>query len=516
MSSRIGFEILRGVFIVNYVLCRKFTTICDLCRSEDVTSEKRNNEMVYIVSLSLIWALSIVLLINNYHHKVNRWGCFTTFVVGLHYFANVINESLIPILNGNLIPMIYGLQPISIFFTSVSYLFYPYCLVMLSIHSSVVISQKIKHYVPFLLLIPILVIYIFVPPEDFLNPTIHSSYVFLTIWSTFGIFLADFLLIFSYVRTLSLVQKKETLLICIFIIPATLLGWTFNFLFPVLGIKSLWRYNIVVVITLLSIYGYLVTIYGFLGIKVRFERHNLSNAIKTMTMGNDMLMHALKNEIVKISLCSRNITALKDKSDLENLGEYIGENANNISISSGYLLKILKRIHDYMQDNNWVEYCTNLSEIIEDAINLVAVFIKEKNISIKRIYSYGKYGFYLNCDPIHLKEMFNNILRNAIEAVEVGGEIKIYIVKTKKQIIVEITDNGCGIPKQNIPYVITPYFSTKKNTLNYGLGLSYCYNVMQKHDGMMEIDSIEKVGTTVFLRFPIKRLVENAETLTLE
>jgi phosphoglycerate-specific signal transduction histidine kinase len=56
---------------------------------------------------------------------------------------------------------------------------------------------------------------------------------------------------------------------------------------------------------------------------------------------------------------------------------------------------------------------------------------------------------------------------------------------------------GHGITKENLPYVNDPFFTTKKRTLNFGLGLSYCYNVMQKHKGDLTIQSEKDKVTTI-------------------
>lgn len=106
--------------------------------------------------------------------------------------------------------------------------------------------------------------------------------------------------------------------------------------------------------------------------------------------------------------------------------------------------------------------------------------------------------------------MIHNILRNAIDAVDVNGQIEIGIIRTQRYIILEISDNGCGISKQDLPHVVLPYYSTKKNAFNFGLGLSYCSNVMQKHGGLLEIESGEAKGTKVFLKFPVKRLLDRS------
>lgn len=103
-----------------------------------------------------------------------------------------------------------------------------------------------------------------------------------------------------------------------------------------------------------------------------------------------------------------------------------------------------------------------------------------------------------------IKEVFFNILKNSIEAINDNGLIEISVSKHKKKMIVEFKDNGIGISKKDLNHVMEPFFSTKKlKANNYGLGLTFSYVVMEKHLGKIEIKSEEKVGTSVVLTFPI-------------
>ena len=83
-----------------------------------------------------------------------------------------------------------------------------------------------------------------------------------------------------------------------------------------------------------------------------------------------------------------------------------------------------------------------------------------------------------------------------------NGEIRIETTIIKSYILISVNDNGTGISKENLSFVFDPFFTTKRKTMNFGLGLTYCYNVMQLHKGTLEIESREGKGTTVMLKFP--------------
>ncbi len=88
------------------------------------------------------------------------------------------------------------------------------------------------------------------------------------------------------------------------------------------------------------------------------------------------------------------------------------------------------------------------------------------------------------------------------------GRIGLGLVDNRNTILVTVSDDGPGISSTNLPYIMDPFFTTKKLTANFGLGLTHGYNIMQKHKGFMEIDSTEGKGTMVRLFFPhrVKRV----------
>ncbi|WP_242855851.1 sensor histidine kinase [Ruminiclostridium josui] len=228
--------------------------------------------------------------------------------------------------------------------------------------------------------------------------------------------------------------------------------------------------------------------------------------MQSISSGTQILTHAIKNEILKISLCTRNINSSQTYFDKEIFDRYIGENTKNITASTDYLMTLVTRIKDYMHEIEIKEDYHNLADIIENSLNLMIVHIKEKNISIKRYYSYGQFGTVLLCDAVHIQEVLNNILKNAVEALQPGGEIGIHVVESKKILTVEVRDNGPGISPSNLARIFDPFFSTKKNSMNFGLGLSYCYNVMHKHGGDIEVESDGNNGTAVILKFLSKKV----------
>ena len=108
----------------------------------------------------------------------------------------------------------------------------------------------------------------------------------------------------------------------------------------------------------------------------------------------------------------------------------------------------------------------------------------------------------VSCEGNQLKQVFVNILKNAIESMPMGGEILIQInILDNNQVSIRFIDQGCGIPKERIRYLGEPFYSIKEEGI--GLGLMICYKIIETHQGKVFIESEVNKGTTVEVTLPI-------------
>ncbi len=117
----------------------------------------------------------------------------------------------------------------------------------------------------------------------------------------------------------------------------------------------------------------------------------------------------------------------------------------------------------------------------------------------------------VEADPRQIRQMFENILTNAKEAMSDGGTVKIgienYVVDGNKglplgsglYVRIELQDDGKGIPEENLPKIFDPYFSTKDtySQRGLGLGLSICHTILKRHGGLISVESELGIGTRV-------------------
>jgi two-component system NtrC family sensor kinase len=103
------------------------------------------------------------------------------------------------------------------------------------------------------------------------------------------------------------------------------------------------------------------------------------------------------------------------------------------------------------------------------------------------------------------------LIVNAIEASDEGSKITVATDCTDADdIILRITDNGCGIPEENLQKIFEPFFSTKESNKSLGLGLAAVYGIVRRHGGEISVDSKQGSGTTFTIRLPRRQQTKKA------
>lgn len=110
----------------------------------------------------------------------------------------------------------------------------------------------------------------------------------------------------------------------------------------------------------------------------------------------------------------------------------------------------------------------------------------------------------INSDKGQLEQVFLNIIKNAIDAVEEGGLIVVSTgMKDEDTAQVSIRDNGPGIPKDKLKQIFEPFFTTKGREKGTGLGLFVSYGIMKKLGGSIIVESEVDKGTTFIVEIPV-------------
>lgn len=108
----------------------------------------------------------------------------------------------------------------------------------------------------------------------------------------------------------------------------------------------------------------------------------------------------------------------------------------------------------------------------------------------------------VNCDKNRMKEVFINIIDNAMKFTPKDGHIDIFISKEDKNVNIEVKDDGEGIKEDEISFVSSKFFKGSSSKSQTGLGLSICEEIVKAHDGKLVIKSKYTVGTSVIVVLP--------------
>jgi len=140
----------------------------------------------------------------------------------------------------------------------------------------------------------------------------------------------------------------------------------------------------------------------------------------------------------------------------------------------------------------------NVRDILEGSTEL---FNETENTEIS-INIDEKESYQFNGDKDQISRVFNNLIKNAIQAIPEDryGKIDIELIKKGFQIIISIKDNGVGIPKEEYEKIFVPNFTTKGTGM--GLGLAMVKKIVENHNGKVWFNSELKMGTTFFISLP--------------
>lgn len=153
----------------------------------------------------------------------------------------------------------------------------------------------------------------------------------------------------------------------------------------------------------------------------------------------------------------------------------------------------------------------DLQELWEEVIGMHRDEIGKKGVKISGGLDIGHTRAYVDANQV--RQVFLNLLRNAIEATPLGGEITIRLLLEDRFLMFKIADTGGGIPAENIDKVFDLFFTTKPR--GTGLGLGICKKIVEDHGGVILIESRqwdwleERTGTTVTVKLPYRELSES-------
>jgi len=210
--------------------------------------------------------------------------------------------------------------------------------------------------------------------------------------------------------------------------------------------------------------------------------HELGNPLNSLT--------------IHLQLIERKLKKLRDAKEAAALTESIQICQGEVTRLDGIIQNFLEAIRPRPPDLADV----NIVEVIEDVLRF-----QEKEFADREIKIEGELPEstpLIMADRNQLKQVFFNLLKNAMEAMQPGGMLGIRVRADDDSVFVRVADAGVGIKPEDLAKLFSPYHTTKVG--GHGLGLMIVQRIMREHGGQVGIESKEGVGTVVTLQFPQK------------
>ena len=221
------------------------------------------------------------------------------------------------------------------------------------------------------------------------------------------------------------------------------------------------------------------------------------------------IAHEMRNPLGSIELfASLLIKDMKDKRHEGRLSQIV-TSVKNMDNKISNLLLFTTQKHPMIRK-------VNLHRIVKEVLQFSDPIIKQEDISLSVKYS----GIepYVSGDAEMLKQVFLNILLNAIQAMTDGGRLGIETVVSPlcledgvRSVEVRISDTGVGITRDNLKKIFDPFFSTKER--GSGLGLAIVHNIVHAHNGSIDVESREREGTVFSITLPLFQQARKSEVI---
>lgn len=216
--------------------------------------------------------------------------------------------------------------------------------------------------------------------------------------------------------------------------------------------------------------------------------HELNNPLATITANAELAKELIEN-------------AGEDPlgvSDLDELKEHI----DTIEEQAYRCTRTIKNLLEVTRKKDFGASHINFNNFISEVLNQ----INFRKMKVKLIKETPPDLPEINSDPEALRQVFLNVISNAVDAVEGTENATIWIktmLKSNNRVEVAIEDNGTGIPDDIAELIFEPFFTTKEPKKGTGLGLTLCYDFLQRMGGSIEVQQRPKGGSIFRITLPV-------------
>ena len=164
------------------------------------------------------------------------------------------------------------------------------------------------------------------------------------------------------------------------------------------------------------------------------------------------------------------------------------------------ITKIMNQLLSFARRRPTERRLLDLAGVVHDILDVMQEKIGRRGIKVETALESGVHKVWADRDQ--MGQVVLNLVMNAIQAMPNGGTLEVSLESKGSQVTLSVTDTGCGIPKENILKLFTPFFTTKEVGEGTGLGLTVTHGIIQEHDGAIFVKSELGKGATFTIVLP--------------
>ncbi|MCX7047807.1 MAG: ATP-binding protein [Candidatus Sumerlaeota bacterium] len=225
----------------------------------------------------------------------------------------------------------------------------------------------------------------------------------------------------------------------------------------------------------------------------RLERAaTLRNRLTAMGEMAMNVAHEVRNPLGSIELFASALRQeMPDDPEQQRLVDFISQGVRSIDTIVNNILMFARQMHPALEP-------VDPAALLDDVLTYARYHMEQKEISLERTDAAD--GARCLGDVELLKQVFLNLLLNATQAMDTGGRLRLETHALPYGVEFIVEDNGAGIPPAALAKIFDPFYTTKRR--GTGLGLTICHNIIQAHQGTIEVESQLGAGTRFVICVP--------------
>lgn len=228
--------------------------------------------------------------------------------------------------------------------------------------------------------------------------------------------------------------------------------------------------------------------------------HEINNPIGVVTSSADVARRCVA-QIDEAAATCESIEDLRNERRFVRSLHVLRENIDVTTQAGERIARIVRTLRSFARLDEAEYQVVRVEEGIESTIALMRHQVPDEVEIATRFTDTPP----IHCSPGELNQIFMGLIRNAISAIEHEGCVTIATTVDNQEVTVSISDTGVGIPRDRLDRIFEIGFTSTRDRVKMGTGLTTAYRVVSEHGGVINIESEVGEGTTVEIRLPVKR-----------